>query len=136
MSNRRTQNWTIASTAGNATTAVLTIGDEGRVVLYGSVTLTTDATVANRYVTLQVLDSSDAVVFTIKSGAPVPASQTSQIHAVLPGDYRETSFISSTVIMPIPHVHLLMPGWKAKVTITGGVAGDAFTGRFVLASLD
>ena len=33
MSNRRTQNWTIASTAGNATTAVLTIGDEGRVVL-------------------------------------------------------------------------------------------------------
>lgn len=124
------QQISVGATAGNATkTWTVDTGDKKR-ILYGNVTLTTDATVANRYVVVQVLDENSNVVTAFHSGAPVAASATSQQHDFLQGVFRETSFVDSSVHVPFATECVIPEGWGVKVSISGGVAGDSFTARF------
>lgn len=101
-------------------------------LLYGQVVLTTDATVANRRVILQILDENDDVVIDSHAGAVVAASASDQHHEFLQGIYRETSFIGDSLQVPIGGDWLVPPGWKFSVDIENGVAGDSYDVEFVV----
>lgn len=118
--------------AGNVDTDHLVPAGTQRTVLYGHVVLTTDVTDLNRRVLLQIVDDADAVVFDTHSGAVVAASQTDQHHEFLQGIYRETSFVGSALQVPIGKDTILPPGWKLRITIDNGQAGDTYTSKFVV----
>lgn len=121
-----------AATAGNANMDFAVPAQKGYRVCYGQVVLTTDATVANRRVVLSLLDAAGAAVLDSHAGAVVAASQTSQHHEFLQGIYRETSFVGGALQIPIGQDVYLLPGWKLRVAIENGVAGDSFTGKFMV----
>lgn len=128
---RETQHLNGAATAGNVNRDFSFSGINPWQILYGQVVLTTDATVANRRVKLQVLDESSNLVFDVHSGATVPASQTLQHHEFMQGIYRETSFVGSALQVPIGHQMLLTNEWTLRITIENGQAGDSYTCNFL-----
>ena len=117
--------------AGNANTDSVVTGNHVHRVLYGQVSLTTDATVANRRVRLQAIDDGANVVFNSDAGVVVPASQSNQAHDFMQGVTRETSFTDNAVQVPIPEDFVLLPGWTLRVTIVNGVVGDSYEVNFV-----
>ena len=123
------------ATAGNVNTDFLVPAASAYRILYGQIVLTTDATVANRRVLVQSIDSDSNVVFDTHAGAVVAASQTSQHHEIMQGIYRETSFIGSSLQVPIPIDFVLDAGWSLRVSIENGVAGDSYTVDVVASEL-
>lgn len=123
-----------AATAGNANMEFLVPAQKQYKLLYGAVRLTTDATVANRRVLLGVFDDAGtpALVFDVHSGAVVVASQTDVHHGFMQGIYRETAFIDNALQVPIGRELILLPGWLLRVWIQNGVAGDSYTGKFMI----
>jgi len=120
-----------ASTAGNVDKTWTVSGYRSLRPLYGQVVLITDATVTGRRVILQVLDSDDNVVFDTHSGAVVPASQSGAHHEFMQGVFRETTFVSVALQVPIP-VNLEIPnGYKLNITIQAGQPGDSYTSNFM-----
>lgn len=130
----------IAATAGNVATTLtiptLQPNTASQQLLYGQIVLSTDGTVADRRVVLQVLDTSDNVIIDFHSGAVVAASQTSQHHEFMQGIYRETSFVGAALQVPISAGLELKQGWKLKVTVTSGVSGDSYSGHLVVKTID
>lgn len=123
---------TDAATAGNVDMDFVVPAQKQYRICYGQAILTTDATVANRRVVLAILDGDGATVFDTHAGAVVAASQTDAHHEFLQGIYRETSFVGGALQVPIGHDVILLPGWTLRVSIDAGVAGDSFTGSFVV----
>lgn len=121
-----------AATAGNANMDFVVPANKMYRVCYGQALLTTDATVANRRVVLSILDGAAATVFDTHAGAVVAASQTNAHHEFLQGIYRETAFAGNALQVPIGHDVVLLPGWTLRVSVDAGVAGDSFTGSFVV----
>ena len=120
-----------AATAGNADTSYTVPAQEKRKLLYGQVVLTTNATVANRRVKVQIRDASDNVIIDFHSGAVVAASQSNQHHEFMQGIYRETSFVGDALQVPIGHDLIMSAGWDVNVTIENGQAGDSYVPTFV-----
>jgi len=118
--------------AGNVNTDFAVGSEDNRKVLYGHVILSTDATVASRRVIVQVLDASSNLIFDAHSGTTVSASTADQHHAFMQGIYRETSFIGSSLQVPIPIDMALLPGWTLRVNIENGQAGDSYDVEFVV----
>lgn len=117
--------------AGNVVSTITIGAGERRTILYGKVTLTTDGTVANRRVSLKILDAGDDVVLRSPAGAVVAASQTGQRHEFMPGIFRETSFIGASVQVPIPNNCIVPHNYKYTITIDNGVAGDSYAYNFI-----
>lgn len=124
-----------AATAGNVDTDHVVPSGAQRKVLYGQVTLTTDATVANRRVVLQVLDDTDAVIYDTHAGAVVAASAADQHHEFMQGIFRETSFIGNALQVPIGADMVMIEGWTLRITIENAVAGDSYTSTFVVSDI-
>lgn len=121
-----------AATAGNvAATFVVPAGKDYR-VLYGETSLTTDATVASRRVEIQVLDASDVVLFRVPAGATVAASLSGQRHGFMPGVPRETAAVAGSLLVPVGQDLVLPPGYKLRVRVDAGVAGDSHVGYFMV----
>lgn len=104
-------------------------------ILYGQVALTTDATVANRRVIIAVYDDTSptpVLQFDIHAGAVVTASLTDQHHELMPGIYRETAFVGDALQVSIPRKFIVPGGWKIRVSISAGVAGDSYTANLLI----
>lgn len=119
------------SVAGNVNTDYVVPANQIRKALYGQIVLTTDATVANRRVIAQILDSGSNVIADFHTGAVVAASQTDLHHEFMQGIFRETSFVGDAIQIPIPFEAWMKPGWKFRITIENGVAGDSYDVHFV-----
>lgn len=117
--------------AGNVNNDYVVPANETRRALFGQVVLTTDATVANRRVVAQILDSSNNIIIDFHSGAVVAASQSDQHHEFMQGIYRETSFVGDAIQVPIGADLWMKAGWKFRITIENGQAGDSYTNNFV-----
>lgn len=123
-----------AATAGNANMDFVVPAQKQYRLCYGHVTLTTDATVANRRLVLGIYDDAGtpALVFDTHAGAVVAASQTAAHHELMQGIYRETAFVGNALQVPIGKDVILLPGWTLRVSIDAGVVGDSFTGKFLV----
>ena len=100
-------------------------------LLFGQVLLTTDATVANRFVAIGLYDASGVLINNLHAGAPVTAGLTSQHIELAQGQYRETAIIAGALQLPIPPDWIGNPGWTFRISIAGGVAGDSYTAALV-----
>lgn len=126
----------IPATAGNVAHTYTVPAGRGKQLLFGHIKLTTNATVANRRVIISLLDASDNVINDVHSGAVVAASQTDVHHEFMQGVYRETAFIANTLQVPIPMDWIGPAGYKFRVSIENGVAGDSFRGNLMFKEAD
>lgn len=102
-------------------------------VLYGYVKLTTDATVANRWVRVGLFSADGTSKKLCNcSGKEVAASSSNQEHAFMQGIYRETSFINGLIQVPLGQDAIVTAGQKVVTTIENGVAGDSYDVRLTL----
>ena len=126
---------TASATAGNVDTDFTPRTGKSMQVKYGQVVLTTDATVANRRVVVQVLgEDGSSVIADFHTGAVVAASATTQHHEFMQGIFRETSFIGGAIQVPIPVNCIIPNGYTFRVTVENGVAGDSYTTNFLVES--
>jgi hypothetical protein len=115
-----------SSVAGNDVTTITAKDTQAITLLYGQISLTTDATVANRRVVIGVYDDSGNLIIDIHSGAVVAASASAQHHELMQGVYRETSFVGGALQVPIPDDLIIPPQYSLKITVENGVAGDSY----------
>lgn len=127
---RETQQLAATGAAGNVNTDFTFTGINPWQVVYGRVVLTTDATVANRRVIIQSLDSANKVLFEMQASVTHPASQTDENHEYLPGVGREAAEINNTLLLPIPKKWMFIATQKLRVSINAGVAGDSYEADF------
>lgn len=100
-----------------------------RQLIFAHTIWTTSATVGNREVVLQLLNSSGTVVGDWHAGAFLTASLTGQHIEFMPGVYRETSLINGTLQVPFASGLLVPPEYTVKILDSNAVSGsDAFTG--------
>jgi hypothetical protein len=121
-----------AAVAGNVATDFAAPSGNKYKLLYGHFTLTTDATAANRLLSIAVYDETDTFVFDIHAGAYVTASKSDQHHELMQGVYRESAFFANTLQVPFPADWVIKPGWYFKVQVTNGQAGDSYTINLVV----
>jgi len=115
-----------ATVAGNVATDFVTPDGTQRRVLYGILKLDTDATVANRWVRLAILDLAGNTIICMCAGLSVPASQSDQLFSYMQGVYRETTALNKVLQVPIAFGCVVPPGYTIRAYIENGVAGDAY----------
>lgn len=99
-----------------------------RQVLWVHVIYTADATVGNRWIVLALKNASGTIVGDWHAGAAITASQADQHIEFLPGIYRETSFINSTIQVPFPAALTIPIGYTLTISDSSAVsASDSFT---------
>jgi hypothetical protein len=118
--------------AGNANSDYTNGNNFNMKLCFGQVILTTDASVANRQLLIQLLDETGTLFIDFHAGTTVPASQTNQHFSVMQGSYRETSFIDSSLQVPIGNDLIVPPGWTVRTKITNGQAGDSYSSKMLL----
>ena len=119
-----------ASVAGNVTTTFECPTNGKWKILYGYVTLTTDATIANRWVRMGPFEADGTTKnLCLCAGKEVVASQTGVEFSFMQGIYRETAFINNVIQVPIASDLIVVGGELLKVLIENGVAGDAYSVR-------
>ena len=117
------QSLSVTGLAGNATKLWTADSQNALVVLFGHAILINDATVANRFLRLGLIDPDGNIVSETHAGAAATASQT--VHYTLkPGIFREAAFINGELEFPFAAGLLVPPGWSLELYIDGGVAGD------------
>lgn len=121
--------------AGNANSDYTPTNKRMIVPIMAQVVLTTDATVANRRVLMQILDTSSNVVVDVHAGAVVAASQSNQHHEFMQGVYRETSFVGSALQVPMPRNMVIPDGYTLRFKIENGQAGDSYNTNLVYEDL-
>lgn len=121
----------VPATAGNVSYTYTVPDGRNQQLVNGHIKLTTDATVANRRLTISLKDAANNLINDIHAGAVVAASQTDQHHELMQGVYRETAFIASTLQVPIPIDWVAPAGYKFVVSVDAGVAGDSFSGNLM-----
>lgn len=80
---------------------------------YARLEYTSNSTASNRQITLEVYNDSNELLFYSHAGAVQGASVTRH-YLFLQGVARETSFVDSSIQVPIPKI-ALNPGWYIKV---------------------
>lgn len=112
--------------AGNVNKDFLVPGGSQFRVLYGMSKLTTDATVANRWMRLGIIDPNERNIICLCAGASVPASMSDQRYSYLQGVYRETSFLNGVLQVPIASDLVVPAGYTIRFFLENGEAGDSF----------
>ena len=92
------------------------------------VVLVTDATVGNRQMVFEVLNTASVVVGRISAGATQAASLTRR-YLCMQGTFRETAFINTDIQVPIPQDSFLPAGFTLHVYDSAAIspAGDDMT---------
>jgi hypothetical protein len=84
-------------------------------LLWAHVEYTADATVGNRWISLELLDSSGTVMVDTHSGAAQTAGQVRD-HEFFPGIFRETSYINNhSINVPIPAKLIIPANHRLKI---------------------
>ena len=112
--------------AGNSKHEITTPDGKLYRVLFGGVNLTTDGTVANRWVRVALIAPDGHNILCMCSGAVVTASHTDQRHTYIQGIYRETAFINNVIQVPVASELYLPSGYTLRTFVENGVAGDKF----------
>lgn len=123
-----------AATAGNATKTYTNDTGEAVEILFGNVVLVTDATVANRLVSLLAKNSAGNLLTEVRAGAAVTASLTAAI-SYHSATNRETALVNNSLQVPLPDKFVIPPAGTLTVSVAAGVAGDSFSGRFLARKL-
>jgi len=101
-----------------------------------AIKLVTDATVANRQVTVKFVDAEDDHLFNARLGVAHAASLT-RYYTYGPGLPDGVAFIDTDKLMGVlPTGFRLVSGSDINISITLGVAGDAFEYRVVVEETD
>jgi hypothetical protein len=88
-------------TVATNTVTVLALGSDAY-LNSACVSYTSNATVGNRQLVLQVLDSSSNVMYQFSAGAVQAASAASQFYNFMAGVARETARVNNELMVPIP----------------------------------
>jgi len=127
---------TIAATAGNVVTQKSPSANKVWKILYGVITLVTDATVANRYIE-PIISNGDSVHYTefLKSNA-ITASQTRNLMlntgAVLTGAIAA----ANSFHVSLGDTLIINENMAFEIEIAGGQAGDSYSGYIVVQEID
>lgn len=125
----------LSSTVNAGNTNVDFVAPSGKqyIVQYGEVIVTANGTVANRTVRVGVYDDAGtpAEFYDVHSGLAVTAGQTIH-HQLMPGTYRETAAIDNSVQLPMGAKLIVLPGWRLRVSLVNGVAGDNISCKFMV----
>lgn len=125
-----TKLYSIAATAGNAVATMPNNTSQDLELLYGHVSISTSAGVANRFVVLSVVTKEGVTLMDLHAGVAVAANASNTHVEVVPGVPRETAIVNNSFTMGFP-VKLQIPaGGSLQVSVVNGVAADSFTGRF------
>lgn len=89
-------------------------------VLYAFVEFSSTATVGDRLLIMNILDSADDIIFTAPAGVVQPASQNYK-YVFNPGTYHETAFHIDYLCIPIPRRTLLPAGFKINIKDSAAV---------------
>lgn len=137
MNNGRIYSLGLPSIAGNASYLIPSYGGSGWGVyrelevtlLYAYLTLTTDATVATRNLTISIVDGSGNELMAKIVGGNVTASSAGVTSYAAGMVYLNGITLSGTTVhVPFTVQYPL----QIKLSVTNGVAGDAITGRITL----
>jgi hypothetical protein len=117
----------VATPAAGATASVVVDGRWWLRVLAARLTITTDANVANRLVTLDYIDARGVTRLRNGAGLVVPASQTAQ---AFEWDANRTAaeWATNTPVYGPVAPWFLAPGWVVKFNVTSIQATDAISG--------
>jgi hypothetical protein len=108
--------------------------NEDTYLLFVSVAYTSNATVGNRQIVLQVLDPSNNVLAQHSAGLVQAASLVNRYN-FMPCITRETALVNSEVNVPIPFDLMIPSGGSFKVLDTAGIAaGDSMVVGYGLLS--
>ncbi len=88
------------------------------------VNLASTATVGNRQVQIYITDASDVIHYVNKAGAVQAASATYDYYFA-PGNPRETSVVSNTLLVPLPDNLWVPAGWKVRVLDSAAIDAAA-----------
>jgi hypothetical protein len=126
----------VAATAGNALHTYTNSSSDTLRILWAQLSLVTGATVANRTVNLLIYDGAGTPVLrlSIVAGAVATASLTTRFD-FFQDIARETAIAATALKVPIPKDLFIPPGWSFKFSVTNGVAGDSYSGNYMLAEV-
>lgn len=111
---------------GTATAYITTPPNIARELLYGILSLTTDATVANRYIQGRIVDPNLDVVAILGVSAAITATSTSENYIQPVQAVNQESLISE-IMNPL----VIPEGFAIKIYVGSGVAGDTLTIKLV-----
>lgn len=120
----------VPATAGNVEYSVTNNNPYPLQMLFGELTLVTDATVANRQPKLGLYDPSGNLFMETVIGTNITASLTTKLK-YLQGIYRETAIVNGAIQVPIPNEAVIPAKWSIRITVVNGAAGDSYTAKFM-----
>jgi hypothetical protein len=115
------------STRQTVATNTVTVGALGSDAYLNSVCAqyTSNATVGNRQLVLQVLDSSSNVMYQFSAGI-VQAASLVRFYNFMAGVAREAAFVNGELMVPIPFDIIIPQGGSVKVFDSAAIAaGDS-----------
>lgn len=123
--------WTIAATAGNATASLASTAYKKYLIIYGRITLVCDATVANRYIIVNIQNSGGTVTYRrlLTNATAITASQTRSISYVDESTNRQGES-SDLADIGLGQWCVIASTDKIVISVYGGVAGDSYSGAF------
>lgn len=90
-------------------------------ILYCNIAYTSSGTVGNRQIAIQILDTSNNIVFTVNAGLTQAANLTYNYNFA-EGLNKETSLVTGTVNVPMPEEFVALTGYTVKVFDTAAIA--------------
>ena len=117
----------VTQPAAGSNAAVSVPGQYGIIVLGGRATLTTSATVANRLVSLDVINANASTRLRNPAPATLPASQTNQRYEWNGGYANALSITNGPMVVPVSDL-LVPPGWTVQITVDNIAAADQLAG--------
>jgi len=113
----------VTQPAAGANAAVSVPGQYGLVVLGARATLTTSATVANRLVSLDIINANSSTRLRNPAPATIPASTTNQRYEFNAAYTTGASITNGPMAVPVNDL-LVPPGWTVQVTVDNIQTGD------------
>lgn len=126
---------TIAATAGNVVSNSSPGTGKRWLVLYGRITVVSDATAANRYPQTYLTDGTNQLVSLGRNSTAFTASETKVLsYRSGSGTGINVTVNHALVTLPVPCV--LEGADQFRISILGGVAGDSFSGFLRVLEVD
>jgi hypothetical protein len=115
----------VRQTVATNTVTISQFGED-TYILSVAVSFTSSATVGNRQLILQVLDSASNVLSTYSAGAVQAASLTNRYN-FMPCGAREAAFVNSEINIPIPFDLIVPSGGSIKISDQANIAAGVDT---------
>ena len=126
---------TIAATAGDVVTNLSPGSGKRWLVLYGMVTIVCNGTAANREVKAVITDGTSVIMNLGFNATAFTAGQT-RIMLYMAGGGTGNSDEFTNVMTRLPQLCILEAADQLRITVAAGVAGDSYSGYFVVMEID